>query len=36
MLTTPANYLRILIAIVALAASAQAQDITGTIIAGNG
>src|SRR6202167_2679104 len=32
MLTTPGNYLRILIAIVALAASAQAQNITGTIL----
>ena len=31
-LTTPGNYLRILIAIVALAASAQAQNITGTIL----
>jgi len=31
MLTTPGNSLRILIAIVALAASAQAQSITGTI-----
>jgi plastocyanin len=29
--TTPGNYLRILIAIVALAASSQAQNITGTI-----
>ena len=32
MLTTPGNYLCILIAIVVLAASAQAQNITGTIL----
>jgi len=31
MLTTPGNYLRILIAVIALVASAQAQNITGTI-----
>jgi plastocyanin len=32
MLTAPGNYLRILISIAALAASAQAQNITGTIL----